>query len=109
MTKYDEEMTNPGTYAFEEKLKCEGEVCTNCHELRIKDRTMDWKSPVGTDRNRTGAEDRHLESAREDYSEGMSHSQQISPSSRSHLELSQFLFDSLHSQWLNPPNFPLAL
>ena len=109
MTKYDEEMTNPGIYAFEEKLTCEREVCTNCHELGFKDRTMDWKSPVGTDRNRIGAEDRHLEPACGDYREGMSHSQQINPSSRSHLELSQFLFHSLHSQWLNPPNFPLAL
>ena len=58
MTKY-EKMTNPGKYALKEKLKCEGEVCMNCHELQFKDRIIDWRSPVGTGRNRTGTDDRH--------------------------------------------------
>lgn len=65
MAKYDEKMTNRGTHAFKERLKCEGEACMNRHELRF--RQDNWlEESVGAERNRTGAEARRLELARGD-------------------------------------------
>lgn len=104
----DEKMTNPGTHAFEERLNVKGKLAWIAMSFSGFRQDNRFGRVCGSREKQT-----ELRLAPElRYKWRLlrvgEHGQQTSPASRSQLGLSQPLFDSLHSQWLNPPTFPLS-